>query len=311
MNEGRKEAYQDMITGREELEEWPSNEVLTQQLIDLLSVQSTGETLFRGSRKIGGVGRVYGGQVVAQALVAAMRTVDDARVAHSLHAYFLRGGSEDHEIDFQVEADFDGGSFCNRRVVAMQQGQVILNLAASFQKSEPGHFHQPPMPDVPTPEELESTYTMARKAAAIEGARVPAFFLRPWPIEIRPVGEPPFSEKASRDPHSAMWFKVVGAVEGQPQSMHRAIVAYGSDIALIATAMQPHMPFKVQAASLDHSVWFHQDARADDWLLYTIDSPWAGQGRGLGIGKIFNREGRLVATVAQEGLMRDLGMRGK
>lgn len=288
-----------------------SDAELVSGLIDLLTVSQTGEREYRGKRKIGGVGRVYGGQVIGQALVAALDTVAEDRSMHSLHAYFLRGGSEDHEIDYRVEADFDGGSFCNRRVIAMQQGEVIFNLAASFHKLEPGHFHQPPMPDVPMPEELENVRTIAEQHADKFIPRTREFYMRPSPIEMRPVGEPPFSFSAEREPHYAMWFRVIDSLKEQPQWMHRVIAAYASDIALIATAVRPHVPFNMQSASLDHSVWFHQDVRTDDWLLYTIDSPWAGQARGLGVGQIFDREGRLVATVAQEGLMRDLDMRGK
>jgi len=291
--------------------ETPGNTELVAQLTDLLTVTQTGEREYRGKRKIGGVGRVYGGQVIGQALAAAIDTVDEDRPVHSLHAYFLRGGSEDHEIEYRVEADFDGGSFCNRRVVAMQQGKIIFNLAASFHKQEPGHFHQPPMPDVPEPEELENVRSLAQNNNIKIDPETRAFYMRPTPIEMRPIGNPPFSSQASSEPHSAMWFRVVDTLDAQPQWMHRVIAAYASDIALIATAVRPHAPFKVQPASLDHSVWFHQDVHTDDWLLYTIDSPWAGQARGLGIGKIFDREGRLVATVAQEGLMRDLDMRRK
>ena len=286
----------------------PTRRELVDELIELLDVVPVGDGRFRGRRKRGGVGRVYGGQVVAQALAAASKTVNPDRPAHSLHAYFLRGGSEDYEIDYRVEADFDGGSISNRRVIAMQRGQVIFNLAASFHVEEPGHFHQPPMPEVPSPEELEDLRAFIARQPGPRLRKMPLFLLRPSPMEIRSIGIPPFFQQEPVEAHLEVWFRAVASVD-QPQWMQRALVAYASDFALITTAMRPHGNFDVQAASLDHSLWFHQDLRADDWLLYAIESPWAGGGRGLGLGRIFDRAGRLVASVAQEGMMRDPAMR--
>ncbi|MCB2014037.1 MAG: acyl-CoA thioesterase II [Sphingobium sp.] len=286
----------------------PSAASLVNGLVQLLNVEQTDENMFRGMRKPGGIGRVYGGQVVAQALTSAIKTVDASRSVHSLHAYFLRGGSEDHEIDYRVENDFDGGSFSNRRIIASQQGEVIFNMAASFHISETGHHHQPPMPDVPAPEDLVTVQEFIERYPEKADKQLRPFYTRPGPMEMRCVTEPPFTLHESRDPHISFWFKTRAPL-GQPQWMHRAVIAYASDLALIATAMRPHGPFRMQGASLDHSVWFRQDMSADDWLLYSIDSPWAGQARGLGIGHIFDRAGRLVATVAQEGLMRDRDMR--
>lgn len=281
---------------------------LVDELIGLLDVRQVGEGHFRGARKRGGVGRVYGGQVVAQALAAASRTVRSDRLAHSLHAYFLRGGSEDHEIDYRVEADFDGGSISNRRVIAMQQGQVIFNLAASFHIAEPGHFHQPPVPDVPPPDGLENLRDYILRNAEPGPATLPLFLLRPSPIEVRSVGVPPFLHREPTEPRVDLWFRAVAPID-QPQWMQRVIVAYTSDFALITAAMRPHGNFDAQMASLDHSLWFHQDMHVDEWLLYSIDGPWAGGARGLGWGRMFDRSGRLIASVAQEGMMRDRSMR--
>jgi len=286
----------------------PDRHELVAELIQLVDVQPVAEMHFRGRRKRGGVGRVYGGQVVAQALAAASKTVPPGRLSHSLHAYFLRGGSEDHEIDYQVEADFDGGSISNRRVVATQQGQVIFNLAASFHAQEPGHFHQPPMPDVPPPDGLENLRTLAERHFKDESGGLPAVLRRPSPIEMRSVDTPHFLQREPLDPRLDLWFRTVAPVD-LPQWMQRVLVAYASDFALITTATRPHGGFDAQLASLDHSVWFHQDMRIDDWLLYSIESPWAGGARGLAMGRIFDREGHLVASVAQEGMMRDPALR--
>lgn len=281
---------------------------LVQELLTLLDVEQLGEHRFRGMRKRGGVGRVYGGQVVAQALAAAVKTVDPARAVHSLHSYFLRGGSEDHEIEYRVEADFDGGSFSNRRVVASQEGRVIFNLAASFHHAEPGHSHQPDMSDVPVPEDLPTVLEYLEQHPE-HPPRIPNRLYRTAsPIEVRCVGVPPFCEATPVEPSLSMWFRAAAPVEA-PQWMHRALVAYASDFAMITTALRPHGRFEVQAASLDHSLWFHDDADAGDWLLYTTESPWTGHARGLTFGRIFDRSGRLVASVAQEGLIRDRSLK--
>ncbi|MGE4431388.1 MAG: acyl-CoA thioesterase [Sphingobium sp.] len=281
---------------------------LVDELAALLDVAPVGDRLFRGARKRGGVGRVYGGQVVAQALAAASKTVDPARQIHSLHSYFLRGGSEDHEIEYRVEADFDGGSFSNRRVVASQQGRVIFNLAASFHLREAGRAHQPTMPDVPMPEELLNIPDYLAQHPEYKPKISNRVFLDPSPIEVRCVGIPPFCEQAPTEPQLSLWFRTVAPVPGE-QWMHRAFAAYASDFAMITTALRPHGDFDLQAASIDHSLWFHEDIDVEDWLLYTTNSPWAGGARGLSLGQIFDRSGRLVASVAQEGLMRDRGMK--
>lgn len=278
--------------------------LMVEGLATLLDVQPRGEAHFLGRRKPGGIGRVYGGQVVAQALMAATKTVRDDRAVHSLHAYFLRGGSEDHEIDYRVESDFDGGSFSNRRVIASQQGRPIFHLAASFHRSGPGLEHAAAMPDVPPPEQLE---TMRDHALRLEGKIDPAVYrihLAPSPFDLRPVGEPPFCRVEPYDGPVAFWFRTLHPFE-HAQSMHRAVVAFVSDLSLLSAAIVRHGEQRdLDRASIDHAVWFHGDMAVDDWLLYTTESPWAGEGRGLGRGQIFDRSGRLVASTAQEGMMR-------
>jgi acyl-CoA thioesterase-2 len=281
---------------------------LTVELFKLLDVQPIGDNLFRGRRKPGGIGRVYGGQVVAQALVAASKTVAEDRLVHSLHSYFLRGGSEDHEIDFRVENDFDGGSFSNRRVIAMQQGEVILNLAASFSRCGRGHQHQTQMPIVVPPEELEPVSAIALRHKSETPMNMGNFFKRKSPIELRSVGNPFFALADDKAPRIVFWFRVASLLDA-PQWMHRAVVAYASDIAMIGAAARPHLPFDILPASLDHNMWFHRDVRCDEWLLNVIDSPWAGEGRGLSHATIYDRQGNVVASAAQEGMMRDRAMR--
>ncbi|AKM11641.1 hypothetical protein AB433_07795 [Croceicoccus naphthovorans] len=277
-------------------------------MVDLLDVAPVSQGLFRGRRKIGGTGRIYGGQVVAQALAAASKTVPGDRSVHSLHAYFLRGGIEDYEIDYSVESDFDGGNFANRRVIATQQGQVLLNLVASFSRLSRGHHHQLAMAAVPQPEELDPVHVaVSRHPDAGQKDRW-YFYMRNSPIELRPVGALPYMPDDDRSARIRFWFRAANDVEA-PQWMHRAIVAYASDLAMIATAAKPHIPFDIQVASLDHSLWFHRDVRADEWLLTVIDSPWAGEGRGLARASIFVSDGHLVASAAQECLMRDRAMR--
>ena len=276
-------------------------------LVSLLDVEQIDTDLFRGARQPGGEGRVFGGQVIAQALQAAQRSTDDPKAAHSLHAYFMRPGSEDHPIIFRVVRDFDGRSFATRRVIASQQGQPILNMAASFQAPEEGLAHQDAMPDVPPPEALPSD----REVRLAQIDRVPErarrFFLRPRPIEIRRIAPRRWDAPVKSEPTQASWFRVCSPIGDDP-ALHRAVLAYASDMTLLDTAMLAHgvswLTHKMQNASLDHAVWFHEPFRADEWLLYDCDSPWAGHARGFNRGRIFTRDGRLVASVAQEGLMR-------
>ncbi|RYD64833.1 MAG: acyl-CoA thioesterase II [Sphingomonadales bacterium] len=283
-------------------------EELVAQLTTLLDVEEIDTDLYRGPRNPGGVGRVFGGQVVAQALQAAQRSIGDEKVAHSLHAYFMRPGDEDHPIIYRVVRDFEGRSFANRRVIAMQKGQPILNMTASFQLPADGLHHQEAMPDVPMPETLRSERELRDEVQEQVPEKFRRFFLRARPIEIRPVSPRNWFRPEKIDPavqHS--WFRVVAPLPEDP-ALHRAMLTYATDMTLLGTCMLPHgvswMAGKVQTASLDHAVWMHEAFRFDEWLLYTTDSPWSGHSRGFNRGRIYSQDGRLVASVAQEGLIR-------
>ena len=288
----------------------PASAIVT-QLVELLDLEQIEINLFRGApTREEGWRRVYGGQVIAQALVAALRTVTPDRPAHSLHAYFIRAGDPAVPIVYQVDRDRDGKSFSTRRVVAIQHGQPIFNMAASFQVTEDGLEHQFDMPDVPPPEGLPSD--MELRTLSLD--RIPEthreHWLRERPIEIRAV-EPrnPFRPK-KRAAVQNNWFRIAGAVADDPV-LHQGLLAYASDMTLLDTCTLPHglawFDPKLQSASLDHAIWFHAPVRTDDWLLYAQDSPRASGARGLNRGSIYTRDGRLVASVAQEGLMRVRG----
>lgn len=283
---------------------------LARALVDLLDVEQIDTDLFRGSRQPGGVGRVFGGQVIGQALQAAQRSTELPRTAHSLHAYFMRAGDEDYPIIYRVVRDFDGRSFATRRVIATQQGQPILNLAASFQLPEEGLHHQDMMPDVPAPETLPSGLALRMQHTDDIPEQFRRHLLRTRPIEIRPIAPRSGANPAPIAPIQHSWFRCVAPIGDDP-AVHRAALAYASDMTLLGTAMLPHGVVwttpGLQAASLDHAIWFHEPFRADDWLLYTTDSPWAGHARGFNRGRVFARDGRLVASVAQEALMRIRG----
>jgi acyl-CoA thioesterase-2 len=285
----------------------PTPEELAQGLVHLLEVEEIDVDLYRGRRNPGGRGRVFGGQVIAQALMSAVGSVDPERVAHSLHAYFMRPGDEDFPIVYRVERDYDGGSFSNRRVIAMQRGKPILNMTASFQRREKGLEHQAAMPDVPPPDKLRSETELAQDYKGKIPEEVFKFLTRARPIELRPVERWTHIDPEKRDPVRNIWIRACAPI-GEDQLMHRAVLAFASDMALLSTAMQPHgvswMNRKMQTASLDHAVWFHDDVRMDDWLLYSTDSPWSGASRGFNRGSLFTRDGRLVASTAQEGLIR-------
>lgn len=290
----------------------PAAAQLVADLVALLDPAPLGDDRFEGPRKKGGVGRVFGGQVIAQALIAAERTVDEDRSAHSLHAYFLRGGSEDHPIELAVDRQLDGGSFSNRRVVASQPGadgamQPILNLAASFQKHQPGLEHERAVPPkVPGPDELESDEVLRLRVAEQMPARVRHMFTEPRPIEIKATTSRHWLSEGPQEPVQNSWFRARAPLPEDPR-VHRAVLAYLSDMQLLGTSIMPHglswMRGEVKSASLDHAIWFHAPFRADEWLLYTCDSPWSGGSRGFNRGQIF-QDGRLVASVAQEGMIR-------
>ena len=290
-------------------EDWtpPPPEELAANLVKLLDVEEIDTDLYRGARLPGGKGRVFGGQVIAQALQAAQRSVE-GKDAHSLHAYFMRAGDEQFPIVYRVVRDFEGKSFANRRVIALQRGQPILNIIMSFQTPEEGLHHQDAMPDVPAPETLKTESELRREAAADIPEKFRTMFLRrASPIDIRPLHPRSWFTPVKREPRNYSWFRVVAPIGDDP-AMHRAVLAYASDMALMATSMMPHgvnwTTPGMQSASLDHAIWLHEPVRADQWMLYATDSPWAGHGRGMNRGSIFSQDGRLIASVAQEGLIR-------
>ena len=284
---------------------------LVDALVRLLTVTPSDKDSVIGRPQTDGIGRVFGGQVIAQALQAAQASIEDDKVAHSLHAYFLRGGKEGPQIDYAIARDFDGRSFANRRVVARQEGTPILNLTASFQIAEEGMAHQDcTMPDIAPPEELKSDMDQRRQfvdAMADLSETQRRLMLRPRPIEMRTIDRLHWMNSEPKAPRAHSWFKTVAPLPDDP-AMHRAVIAYASDYTLLGTAALPHglswMRGELIGASLDHAIWFHHPARADEWLLYCTESPWSGGGRGFNRGQIFNREGTLVASVAQEGMMR-------
>ncbi|MGH6786504.1 MAG: acyl-CoA thioesterase [Novosphingobium sp.] len=285
----------------------PSPERLVGGLVRLLSVEPAGEDVFTGRRRKGGVGRVFGGEVIAQALQAAQATVE-GRPAHSLHAYFLRGGSEEHPSECRVHRDFDGGSFANRRVVVSQQDRPILTLTASFQKPESGLSHRDaPMPEMPGPDELEPEIEVRRRFAETARPEVRHMFLQPRPVELRAIDGRHWLNPGKAPPRAHSWFRTVAPLPDDP-AIHRAVLAYASDMSLLGTCILPHglswARGEVVSASLDHAVWFHDDFRADEWLLYATDSPWSDNGRGFNRGRVFTQDGRLVASIAQEGMIR-------
>lgn len=280
---------------------------LAQDFVSLLEVEEVDRDIYRGMATPGGQGRVFGGQVIGQALRAAMRTVEGARKAHSLHAYFIRAGNSEKPILYFVSRDRDGKSFNTRRVVAKQDGEVILNLSGSFHLDEPGFAHQAKMPDVPDPDDLPSEEVLLTQ---FDG-ELPKSLLRVManrPLDIRACdGRPPF-DRSNRSAVSNFWFRTRGTLP-EDDSLHRTALAFASDMGLLAVSMMPHgksfIDADMQVASLDHAMWFHAPVRADDWLLYATDSPWSGGARGFSRGQIFDRSGVMVAETVQEGLIRD------
>jgi acyl-CoA thioesterase-2 len=279
---------------------------LLKDLLDHLTLEPLGNDRFRGeSRSVGGKS-VFGGQVLGQALLAADATVEGRR-AHSLHAYFLLAGDPQAPIVYEVERIRDGRSFATRRVVAVQHGRAIFNMAVSFQVDEEGLDHHAAMPDVPGPEGLPSGSELYRQIADQLPESHREALTAELPIEMRPVLPRDLLNPERRPPQRQVWLRTVGTLPDEP-ALHQAMLAYASDFTLLATALFPHgLSFfnpEVQAVSLDHAMWFHRPFRMDEWLLYAMDSPSASAGRGLGRGSIFTRDGRLVASVAQEGVIR-------
>ncbi len=276
-------------------------------LLSLLDLEPLEVNIYRGRNRDIGSSRVFGGQVFAQALVAARRTVDEPREAHSVHGYFILPGDLAAPIVYFVDRLRDGSSFATRRVTAIQHGQAIFNMSASFHRTEEGVGHQPVMPDTPPPESLPSELTLIRAMAE----RIPEKYRAAWvqdrPIDVRPVDPvDPFRSEV-RAPARRLWFRAQGAMPDDVL-LHQAVLAYASDYALLTTALLPHgVSFRapgLQLASLDHALWMHRPFRADEWLLYVMDSPVAFGARGFVRGAIFSRSGDLVASVAQEGLIR-------
>lgn len=278
-----------------------------QDLIERLDLEKLEENLFRGSSPQNGWQRVFGGLVIAQALMAAQRCVDPDRIVHSLHAYFMRPGDPSIPIVYQVERIRDGSSFTTRRVVAVQHGKAIFSMSASFQIEEPGFDHQVKIPNVAAPEQLmgEDEFRAAFLAQAPD--TVKKYWGRERPIEIRPTSLTHYLSREKLEPEAHIWVRASGIV---PDDRHyqAAILAYLSDMTLLDTSLYAHgtsiFDPELQVASLDHAMWFHRPCRLDDWLLYTQDSPSAAGARGMTRGSIFTRDGRLVASVAQEGLIR-------
>lgn len=281
---------------------------VVQELVELLNLETIEHNLFRGQNRDIGGRSVFGGQVVGQALMAALRTLDENRQTHSLHAYFLRPGDMRAPIVYEVVRIRDGGSFTTRNVVAIQHGEAIFSMSVSFQRPEKGLEHQcAEMPNVPAPEALESEHDIRRRLVDRIDERVRGIFLRPRPIEIRPVDPVDFFQPDAREPKKQIWFRAPGQLPDD-RALHHALLAYASDFALLGTGMLPHklsfLDPNVHAASLDHAIWFHHSFRMDDWLLYSMESPCAAHARSFNRGQIFSRDGRLVASVSQEGLMR-------
>lgn len=274
-------------------------------LADLLDLERLEEDLYRGQSPVTTWQRVFGGQVVAQSLVAAQRTVSDQLIVHSLHGYFMRAGDTDLPIVFQVERLRDGRSFSTRSVRAIQHGKPIFIMTASFQVEEPGFEHQNDMPDVPPPEALEASDIMNDSEHA--PAPIRNYWKRERPIEIRPVDLEDFLWRKKKSRRQSIWIRA----NGEPpkgRDYQSAFLAYMSDMTLLDSTLYPHecsvFSDRIQGASLDHAVWFHRPFEISDWLLYVHESPSAGNARGLGQGQIFTRQGTLVASVAQEGLIR-------
>jgi len=277
-------------------------------LLSLLALEAVDDHQFRGASVDLGFRQLFGGQALGQALSAAIQTVDSERLAHSMHGYFLRPGDPKQPVFYKVEPVRDGGSFSTRRVVASQQeGAPIFFASVSFQKPEQGYVHQQSMPDVPAPEDVPSQLDYLKETV---GDKLPKGFLARFsfkpPVEVRQVPHQ-WLPDGTAEPRQYIWIRASGAMPDDVAA-HQRLLAWMSDISLLATALLPHgitvWDKSLQISSLDHALWFHQPPRLDQWLLYAMDSPWTGKGRGFTRGQYFNQEGVLVAEVAQEGLMR-------
>jgi acyl-CoA thioesterase-2 len=276
-------------------------------LLDLLRLEPIEADLFRGANRDLGTGRVFGGQVLAQALVAARRSVDENRPAHSLHGYFVLPGDLAIPVLYRVDRIRDGRSFTTRGVTAIQHGEAIFTMVASFHRHEDGPSHQTAMPDVPAPERLRSELDLIRERAQELPARLRAVLTQDRPLDVRPTdGLHPFAARGT-EPRREVWIRAIGAVDDDPMS-HQAILAFASDYGLLGAALDPHgltlRDPRLKLASLDHAIWFHRPFRVDDWLLYAFESPVSDGARAFTRGAIFTRAGVRVASTAQEGLLR-------
>ncbi|HVC02028.1 MAG TPA: acyl-CoA thioesterase II [Steroidobacteraceae bacterium] len=280
---------------------------LLEDLLKVMTLERVELDLFRGESRDIGSPQVFGGQVLGQALVAAAATVDVGRSVHSLHAYFLRRGDCNAPIVYEVDRARDGKHFAIRRVVAIQHGEQIFNMSASFQSPEPGFDHQSPMPAVAPPETLADGESYYRAALDALPERLHRLLELKRPFEFRPVEAPNILNPGRQAPIRHVWFRAVDRLPDD-EALHRSLLAYVSDYSLLETAMMPHgLSFASDGlvmASIDHAMWFHRAVRVDDWLLYATDSPSASGARGFARGKIFATDGRLVASTCQEGLMR-------
>ncbi len=273
-------------------------------LINLLTLEPIEVNLFRGTSPPEERQRIFGGQVVAQALMAAYKTVGD-HICHSLQSYFIRPGDPSMPVLYQVERSRDGKSFATRRVIAIQKGEQIFNMACSFQAPEDGYEHQSLMPDTPSPEEIGKVVDAWIKSQPEENTR----WWRNAPIEMRAIDPVDVSKPVPKPPHQSVWLRTRGDA-GDDVAMNQALLAYASDYSLLGTAMRPHgvsWMSGVQTASLDHIIWFHRPTRFSAWHLYVQDSPSASGARGFNRGAIYRNDGTLVASTAQEGLIRKRG----
>ena len=279
-----------------------------QHLLSILDLEKIDQNLFRGESGSSKWQRVFGGHVIAQALVVAQRSVTADRFIHSLHAYFIRPGDPNHPIIYEVEPLRDGRSFSTRRVVAKQNGVVILSFSASFQIDEPGLDYQRPMPTgLPQPEDLEGDDRISQAFVDTAPEMVRNYWNLHRPFIIRPIDREDYLKRDKHSPFQRCWFKLSGAVDGT-RNLNTALLAYLSDMTLLDTSLLVHglslFSPDVIPASLDHSMWFHRPFHIDEWLLYDIETPDTYGARGLSNGFIYSREGKLIASVAQEGLMR-------
>jgi acyl-CoA thioesterase II len=276
-------------------------------LVSILDLEPLEHNLFRGRSPKEGWQRVYGGQVLGQALVAAVRTVEPDRIAHSMHAYFLLAGDPKVPIIYEVERIRDGGSFTTRRVKGIQHGRAMFAMSVSFQKAEAGYEHAARMPDVPPPEDLPSEHDLISQILKSVPDNMRSYWERERPIEMRPVDVSRYLAREKHEPVQHLWMRANGKLP-DAFPLHQCVLAYASDFTLLDTALIAHgkllFDADIQLASLDHALWFHRPFRADDWLLYVQDSPSAHGARGFCRGSVFTRDGVLVASVTQEGLMR-------